>query len=236
MMKRWMGVLAVVLWCLSGGVAVGVGRGDRYAIVDPLAIDDDVLLQGLEAICQRQEAAADIGNDRAAFISRRDVDAIIAARRLEQRALQRGLREHRLDGVGEGAGEGGQRVGALLETLGKGMVAALRKVLMEKAIPLSTSESTNLVQGYDEASRMGFDYVLKCVITEWEDNATAWSGKGDKLRISIELFDAKSKQLVAAGSHYRIATGFTLVSGSPDRFMDECATGALSQIFGWPQK
>lgn len=119
---------------------------------------------------------------------------------------------------------------------GKGMVAALRKVLMEKAIPLSTSESTNLVQGYDEAGKLGFDYVLKCVITEWEDNATAWSGKGDKLRISIELFDAKSKQLVAAGSHYRIATGFTFVSGTPDRFMDECATGALSQIYGWPQK
>ncbi len=116
------------------------------------------------------------------------------------------------------------------------MVTAIRKVLMGKGVPLSTSESTSVMQGLDEANKIGFDYVLKCVITEWEDNATAWSGKGDKLRISVELFDAKSKQLVAAGSHYRIATGFTVSSGTPDRFMDECARGSLSKIYGWPEK
>ncbi|MBK8573769.1 MAG: DUF4823 domain-containing protein [Holophagaceae bacterium] len=119
---------------------------------------------------------------------------------------------------------------------GKGMVTALRKTLMEHNIPVSTSESTNLIQGFDEASKLGFDYVLKCVITEWEDNATAWSGKGDKLRISVEIFDAKSKTMVAAASHYRIATGFTFVSGSPDRFMDECSLGALSQVYKWSSK
>jgi hypothetical protein len=119
---------------------------------------------------------------------------------------------------------------------GRGMVASLRKSLMQKGIPISTTDATAITAGCDEASKINFDYVLKCVITEWEDNATAWSGKGDKLRISVELFNAKTKQLVAAGSHYRIATGFTLASGTPDRFMDECALGALSQIYGWPLK
>ncbi len=116
------------------------------------------------------------------------------------------------------------------------MVAALRNALMQRGIPLSTTESVSMTQGIEEAAKLNFDYVLKCAITEWEDNATAWSGKGDKLRISVEVFDVKTKQLVAGGSHYRIATGFTLSSGSPDRFMDECAYGALSQIYGWPLK
>jgi hypothetical protein len=119
---------------------------------------------------------------------------------------------------------------------GRGMVSALRKDLMAHAVPLSTTDASALSDGFTEAGKLGFDYVMKCVITEWEDNATAWSGKGDKLSISIELYDARTRQLVAAGSHYRVATGFTFVSGTPDRFMDECAQGALSKIYGWPAK
>lgn len=94
-------------------------------------------------------------------------------------------------------------------------------------------EASTNVQALDEASKLNFDYTMKCTITLWEDNATAWSGKGDKLEISVEVFDVKTKQLVGIASHYRVATGFTLVSGTPDRFMDECAEGALGKIYGW---
>jgi len=119
---------------------------------------------------------------------------------------------------------------------GRGMVVALRQALSQQGIPLSTTEASNLLQGFDEATKMGFEYVLKCVIVLWEDNATAWSGNGDKLKISLELYDTKSRQLVAASSHYRVATGATFVSGTPDRFMDECAEGALRKIYGWKGK
>jgi len=93
-----------------------------------------------------------------------------------------------------------------------------------------------LEQGFADAERGGFTYVLKGTITHWEDNATAWSGKGDKLNISAELYDVRSRTLVAAATDKRTATGFTLVSGTPDRFMDEVANGALNQIYGWPIK
>jgi hypothetical protein len=119
---------------------------------------------------------------------------------------------------------------------GRGMVAALRTVLMNHSIPFTTSDSMTNMQGFEEAQKLNFDYVMKCTITLWEDNATAWSGKGDKLKISVELFDVKSKQLVAVASHYRVSTGATFVSAAPDRFMDECAAGALGKIFGWTEK
>ena len=119
---------------------------------------------------------------------------------------------------------------------GQGMVASMRKALTAHAIPMSASPSISLEAGFDEANKEGFDYVMKTTITLWEDNATAWSGKGDKLSISVELYDAKSRQLLAAATQKRVATGFTMVSGTPDRFEDECATGALGQIYGWPQK
>jgi hypothetical protein len=93
-----------------------------------------------------------------------------------------------------------------------------------------------LEKGFAEAERSGFSYVLKGTITLWEDNATAWSGKGDKLNVSAELYDVHTHSLVAAATDKRTATGFTLVSGTPDRFMDDVANGALSQIYGWPVK
>lgn len=119
---------------------------------------------------------------------------------------------------------------------GQGMVAAMRKVLGSHHVPLTTSPSVSLDAGFDEASRSGLDYVMKTTIILWEDNATAWSGKGDKLSISVELYDTKSHALIAAATHKRVATGATLVSGSPDRFMDEVAAGALGQIYGWVAK
>ncbi|MBS1766093.1 MAG: DUF4823 domain-containing protein [Acidobacteria bacterium] len=118
---------------------------------------------------------------------------------------------------------------------GRELVSALRKALSAHAVPVSISESRDVAQGYDEAAKIGFDYVLRPTITLWEDNATAWSGKGDKLEISIELYDVKSHRLTAASSFYRVATGFTLASGTPDRFMDECSNGALGKIYGWPK-
>jgi hypothetical protein len=117
---------------------------------------------------------------------------------------------------------------------GQGMVAALRTVWATHGVPLSTTATASVQAGIEEARRTGFDYVLQSTITLWEDNATAWSGNDDKLNISCELYDVNSRELIAAVTHKRVATGFTFVSGSPDRFMDEVAAGALDKIYGWP--
>lgn len=119
---------------------------------------------------------------------------------------------------------------------GQGMVAALRKALSAHGVPLSISQHADLSSGFSEAQQAQFAYVMQCVITLWQDNATAWSGNGDKLNISVEVYDAKTRRLVAAATHKRTATGATFVSGSPDRFMDEVAKGALGRIYGWPVK
>jgi hypothetical protein len=114
-----------------------------------------------------------------------------------------------------------------------GMASAIRKVLASHNVPVSMTATSSLRDGIDEARRAGFDYTLKGTITLWEDNATAWSGNGDKLNISVEVYDSKSRELIGAATHKRVATGATFVSGTPDRFMDEVATGALDKIYGW---
>ncbi len=119
---------------------------------------------------------------------------------------------------------------------GRGLVAALGKVMSAHDIQISATATSDLSTGLAEAQRAGFAYALKSTITSWEDNATAWSGNGDKLTVYVELYDAKSHQLVAAATHKRVATGVTFMSGSPDRFLDEVAAGALGKIYGWSGK
>ena len=75
---------------------------------------------------------------------------------------------------------------------GQGMADAMRNVLTAHGVPLSTSQKTDLSQGFEEAARGNFAYVMQCVITLWQDNATAWSGNGDKLNISVQVYDAKT--------------------------------------------
>lgn len=117
---------------------------------------------------------------------------------------------------------------------GAGMASALRKVLVAHGVPVSITADSTVEQGFADAERTGSGYVLKATITHWEDNATAWSGKGDQLFVSVDLYDAGSHELVAAATHKRTATGATFVSGTPDRFMDEVSVGALSKVYGWP--
>lgn len=117
---------------------------------------------------------------------------------------------------------------------GAGLTAALRKALVGHNIPVAITADTTVEQGFADAARNDSSYVMQATITHWEDNATAWSGKGDQLFISVELYDANTHELVAAATHKRTATGATFVSGTPDRFMDEVSTGALGKIYGWP--
>jgi hypothetical protein len=58
----------------------------------------------------------------------------------------------------------------------------------------------------------------------------------DKLYISCELYDVASRQLIAASTFRRVGTGFTFVSGTPDRYMNQDAQGALGRMYGWTSK
>lgn len=112
-------------------------------------------------------------------------------------------------------------------------VDALRQQLSMYGVPVSTTDTLSLADGIEQAKRDGFGYVCRGSISLWEDNATAWSGNGDKLTLSVELYDSKTRELIGAATHRRVATGLTLLSGTPERFITEVAAGTLGAIYGW---
>jgi len=121
-------------------------------------------------------------------------------------------------------------------TVGSGgaMVNAIRDRLMGRGIPVQSVQVAELEAGYAEAERLGFNYVLRGAFTNWEDNATAWSGNPDRAELALELYAVADRRLAATASHTVQASGATLLSSTPMRFIPELADSTLGRIFSWP--
>ena len=50
--------------------------------------------------------------------------------------------------------------------------------------------------GLQSAARGGFTYFVYPTILHWEDRATEWSGKSDRVRVRIEIFEVRDRNLL----------------------------------------
>ena len=55
-----------------------------------------------------------------------------------------------------------------------------------------------LAEIFTEARSRGCDYVIDPVILNWEDRATEWSGRPDRITIRYTAYDAKTEENVAS--------------------------------------
>jgi hypothetical protein len=127
--------------------------------------------------------------------------------------------------------DGRERGGDPAAGSGSAVTSALRDALLARGIAPFTSDRSSLAEGISEAKQLGYDYVLKASITEWEDNATEWSGKPDSAALSVELYDL-TPTLLSAATHRKKASSFTMSSGTPDRLLPELVALTLSRVFG----
>ena len=112
------------------------------------------------------------------------------------------------------------------------MTSSIRNQLIEHGFSPRVAEATRLSSALSEAEKLDFTYVLKGVLTEWEDNATEWSGKPDRAALSLELYEVQSERMVAS-SQYRIKGSVVSQFSQPDRFVPELVDNALGRIFNW---
>lgn len=114
---------------------------------------------------------------------------------------------------------------------GKALASAIQQRMLKEGIAAETTAQANFTDGMNEAKARNIPCVIKAEYTLWEDNATAWSGRGDKVAISLEAYDVSTGRMLAASSFKRVATGFTFASDSPFRFLAQAADGAVGTIF-----
>ena len=130
--------------------------------------------------------------------------------------------------------DGKERSGDVAGGSGLAVAAALRDGLVVRGIAPFVTEQTSVAEAVKEAHSLGYDYVLRATITEWEDNATEWSGKPDSAALSVELFDL-TPVLVSTATHRKKASSMALSSGTPDRFVPELVQFTILRIFGEKQ-
>ena len=115
---------------------------------------------------------------------------------------------------------------------GAAMTAAVRDALIQAGVSPMVTEVSGLEAAFKQARTLGYDYVLKAVITEWEDNATEWSGRPDSAAVSAELYDATSMQLVSTATQREQASAVALVSESPERFIPTLSRHIVEKLLG----
>jgi|GEM_PF-1637280 len=117
---------------------------------------------------------------------------------------------------------------------GIAMSNGLRDVLIENSFFATVSESNKLEEAKSLASSLKCDYVIKSTITEWEDNATEWSGKPDSLSLTSELYDLQSSSFTSTASHREQSSGAALVPQSTRRFIPIAADRIIKRLFAIP--
>jgi hypothetical protein len=117
---------------------------------------------------------------------------------------------------------------------GAAVATAIRDKLLAKGLtPLLSDEST-LKAGLAAAKEQGYAYVLRPLVTQFEDNNTPWSHKPDRGSLSVELYDTASGELAAAGTHNVVGPTQDPVDLKPVRFIPELVDTCLGTLFGWP--
>ena len=116
---------------------------------------------------------------------------------------------------------------------GFAVAVGLRDALLKEGFPPLLSDSSDLAAGLAEASRLGYTYLVRGAITEWEDNATPVSTRPDRAALSVELYDVAKHELIATSTHQVEGAHGDYTSRTPDRFIPELADTCLAALFGW---
>jgi hypothetical protein len=109
----------------------------------------------------------------------------------------------------------------------------MRDELLSKGFSPLISDEKTLQGAIASARTQGYIYVLRPVITQFEDNNTPWSHKPDRASLSVELYSVADGSLVAAGTHNVVGPTQDPVDMKPIRFVPELVDTCLGSLFGW---
>ena len=120
--------------------------------------------------------------------------------------------------------------GAIVSGSGSKLASKVYYYLNTKDCEVVLDEDHNTIKKIDESELQKYDYVVVPAIVSWEDNATAWSGKPDKLVFSIEIYD-KDKKKVASGNIDAKSTNTTIVENDPSELIDKPLSEFINKLF-----
>ena len=76
-----------------------------------------------------------------------------------------------------------------------------------------------------------YAYFIKPVILSWEDRATEWSGRPDRIEIQLVIYDAVTKQELASSSYTGRSKVATLGGDHPQDLLEEPTNAYVNSLY-----
>jgi hypothetical protein len=100
---------------------------------------------------------------------------------------------------------------------------------------LDKSETGLRVENLDEAlahaRKLGADYLVVPVILHWEDRATEWSGRRDKIEVKISVLDVGTEHSLASGVVSGKSSWWTFGGDHPEDMLSQPVNEFVSGLF-----
>jgi hypothetical protein len=77
-----------------------------------------------------------------------------------------------------------------------------------------------------------YGYYVDPTIVHWEERATEWSGKSDKIEIRLVIYDTSTKQELATGSYSGKSKWVTLGGDHPQDLLPEPTANFVRSLYG----
>jgi len=94
---------------------------------------------------------------------------------------------------------------------------------------VSHCHGTSCLDGIDSRTH---GYYVKPEILHWEDRATEWSGKSDRLEIRVTVYDSSTRQKLATGSYSGKSKWATLGGDHPQDLLAKPTDHFVSTLYG----
>jgi hypothetical protein len=126
--------------------------------------------------------------------------------------------------------DGGNSEDGVAPGSGAAMTAELRDKLLLRGMSPLVTEATSLQAAIEQARSLGYEFVIKALFIDWQDNATEWSARPDRAAVSAELYDVKTATLLATATDREKGSAMSFVSQDPSRFYPAISNAVLTKF------
>ena len=113
---------------------------------------------------------------------------------------------------------------------GQKLASKVYYFLNAKQCEVTLDNQHKSINKVEDSELQKYDYIIVPSILSWEDNATAWSGKPDRIVFSIDIFDKNKKKITTANIDSK-STNATFSSNDPAELIDKPLIEFLNKLF-----
>jgi hypothetical protein len=103
---------------------------------------------------------------------------------------------------------------------GQQTAEATRNALTHRLTRVSLAAATTTEAGLAEAGAGGYTYLCIPEVLHWEDRATEWSGKRDKIEVKLTVYEVSSGKIIKSAIISSVSKWMTFGGDHPQELVD----------------